>query len=801
MFRDIIKKLEMLSEAPVKPGERKNISFRLNRLEKLNSELKTYKNSLSSMKYVTMPATLQKEIDELQTKLQSEIDKVQAAYQELENKAKVNDTPVKMENLFKALAKNCKQIIKVYKQLNRNNFDQEIFLYRGIKSTEDALYGKPFENRKPKDSLTNLHDLVNNALKDSGFVATRENSTFVTGKRSQAAGYGDDLYIIFPVDGFEFTYTKEGDLILDRTYKDNILDKNIAREIKELIMLEKANKPDFPNHPNYNSLFSQGNFDGDVLTVKQLIKNGFIPESTTELLDKLITTETIVDYLQPKNTDIYNAITSQKEIYLTGPYYAINSKYIQKLIDFLIKVDASQVKLPEQFGEYENKIQQGDVVRILAGEHKGKLATVYKAYNDSKEITASISHNKWAKPIDLNMSDVELYTLPDGTTPSFQKGEKVIVSDKDSDNYGFVGTVSYIFSGATEFTIRDEYGNENTLYKSEVSKYTPELEEKIKKEIGDKKEKEPETPNTTDQPTDIKVGDKVNVLGGPYAGNTGTVAEWNQYNTHPYKVKMDFNDKIYGYKKTELEKITDTQPTTTFKIGDKVEIISGLYKGEKAIVLLALSDSSTLKLTNGNKISAYNSELKLLPDLQNSTQLKFPIGSKVKVTNSSLSYYGKIGTVTKFDGVVYIVTFDDGLTRRYFDNELEKANLQKTNNPPQIFEVGDRVEVTSEFPSLLGKQGKVMAVNSQFGFISVHLDGTRTLLSFPITALTKIDEVQPPKPQEFHIGDMVQVTNGSLSSYGTKGKVTDMDVSVLVIQDSESGEVFFAKKSSVKKIG
>jgi len=151
-MKDLLEQLMKLDEAPVKPGERKGISFKLKKLEKLSNQLDKYKSSLHSMKYMDLPPALKAEMKQIEDKLNGEIDKVNQAYQIEFEKSKVNDRPVKMDNLFKALAKNCKEIIKVYKELNRNNFEREKFLFRGIRSSDDALYGKPFESRKPKDS-------------------------------------------------------------------------------------------------------------------------------------------------------------------------------------------------------------------------------------------------------------------------------------------------------------------------------------------------------------------------------------------------------------------------------------------------------------------------------------------------------------------------------------------------------------------------------------------------------------------------------------------------------------------------
>lgn len=53
-----------------------------------------------------------------------------------------------MDNFFKALRKNCSEILKVYQTLIEKN-GENLVLYRGTKVSHDALYGK-FDARKAK---------------------------------------------------------------------------------------------------------------------------------------------------------------------------------------------------------------------------------------------------------------------------------------------------------------------------------------------------------------------------------------------------------------------------------------------------------------------------------------------------------------------------------------------------------------------------------------------------------------------------------------------------------------------------
>ena len=300
-MRDLLEKLMQLTEAPVKPGERKGISFKLKKLDKISNQLNSYKSSMSNMKYMELPPALKSEMKQIQDKLDAEIEKVNKAYiAEFEKSVTANGRPIKMDNLFKALTKNCKEIIKVYQELNRNNFNKQQFLFRGIRASDDAIYGKPFDARKPKDSNTELHDLVNNTIGELGFEANRENAMFVTGDRSQASGYGNSLYVMFPVDGFTFTWSRTvKDLILDSNKKLDMLDKPIVAEIRNIIKQAKEENPEnFPiGYPE--ELFTSGyNYPKDYEKVENALNAGLIPDSVRGLLDEILTNKSIQEHFE-----------------------------------------------------------------------------------------------------------------------------------------------------------------------------------------------------------------------------------------------------------------------------------------------------------------------------------------------------------------------------------------------------------------------------------------------------------------------------------------------------------------------
>jgi len=472
-MKDLLEQLMKLDEAPVKPGERKGISFKLKKLEKLSNQLDKYKSSLHSMKYMDLPPALKAEMKQIEDKLNGEIDKVNQAYQIEFEKSKVNDRPVKMDNLFKALAKNCKEIIKVYKELNRNNFEREKFLFRGIRSSDDALYGKPFESRKPKDSNQDLHELVNGTIKHLGFEANRENAMFVTGDRSQASGYGHSLYVLFPVDGFKFTWSKTvKDLVLDNNKRRDLLDQEVVPKLREMVKKAKAESKDPSTFPVYNpdDLFYSGyEYDRDYESVSSAIDQGLLPEEAQDLLDNVLTNKSIQEHFQFTDQDLFSAILSEKEIYVRGNYYAVNIEHSRELFKFLEQINTDNVELPENFGEVPNILDKGDVVRILAGNHQGKLGTITYVYGDKYEVFLT----QKTGDITISKDEVELYHLPDGSIPIYERDDKIIVSDPDSRLYGTVGTVNFVYANG-KIEIVDTKGNHSTVYKNQLESYTPE---------------------------------------------------------------------------------------------------------------------------------------------------------------------------------------------------------------------------------------------------------------------------------------------------------------------------------------
>ena len=916
-MRDLLEKLnqlqsneESLNEAPVQPGERKGISFKLKKLEKLSNELQKYQSSLHSMKYMELPPALKTEMKQIEDKLNAEIDKVNQAYQIEYEKSKANDRPVKMDNLFKALAKHCKEIIKVYKELNRNNFSREKFLFRGIRSNDDALYGKPFESRKPKDSNRDLHELVNGTINSLGYTANRENAMFVTGDRGQAGGYGYSLYIMFPVDGFTFTWSQTvKDLVLDNSKKLDMMDREVIDQIRGIVNQAKSQSPEgFPiSYPD--DLFRNGyDYENDRERLMRAVEDGKLPDNIEDLLDDVLTNKSIQEHFKFTDKNLFDAILSEKEIYIRGDYYAINFEHREELFKFLEEINTDDVELPENFGEVPNILDKGDVVTILNGTHQGKLGTITYTYSNEYEVFIT----QKTGDVTINKADVELYKLPDGSVPIFEKGDEVIVTDTDARQYGMVGTLNYVYpTGKVEFTDKDE--KYYTLFKNQITAYSPELEQQILKDL----ETKPPTIEVNDpvvvsdpdseyykergkvnyaystgtlevyfpkksayidfQPEQLtlvknagpellsteqgvfNVGDKVQISGGEYQGYYGTVEYLYSHGTEA-EISLTGMDKKVDVDISDLQHYGKEKEKPKFKVGDKVKILSGDYAGDEAVVnyvstvfpddidvklvkndelktvpttsLELISDTATsadlgsiqvgdsvivsnpkseyfnkpatvtAKLPNGNIQVKVGNKLKAFPiqDLAPAdSSVNIKVGDTVKVINHESSYYGQVGEVTEIgqtpDGKPWIKFNSPELIGgiKTFVNWVEKVGDQ-----PE-FKEGDKVQINYSQSLYNGKEGTVSAGPDEDGDYKVAVGNKITYV--PANGMKKIDNVSASS--EFAMGDKVKILDKSSSFYGEIGEIEngpDIDGDYTVIFNNDDNEWSYFQPDAMEKV-
>jgi transcription antitermination factor NusG len=727
---------------------------------------------MSSLQSAALPDEMKADMKQLQDKLNKEIEKVNSAYQKEYENSTVNDRPVKMDNLFKALAKHCKEIIKVYKELNENNFDRERFLFRGIKSSDDAVYGKPFEARKPKDSDRALHDLVNGTINNLGFEANRENAMFASGDRAQASKYGT-LYIMFPMDGFKFTWSKTvKDLVLDSNKKLEMMDKEVVRQLRELIKKAKAESEDPSNFPIYapDDLFYRGyQYERDVDLVSTAIDRGLLPDEAEDLLKNVLTDKSIQEHFEFTDQDIYGAILSEKEIYIKGNYYAVRLEHSKELFRFLESMDTDDVELPENFGEVPNILDKGDVVRILAGPHQGKLGTVTYVYGDTYEVFLTQKVGDTLLP----KNKVELYHLPDGTIPIYEKDDKIIVTDPDSEYYGERGWVNFVYSsGNFEVSLlkNDNYvdfkPNQIVLLKNAP----PELLKKM--------------------PGEYNLGDPVKIIDGEYKGYSGKVT-YLYSNGKEAQVTIDGKSGQVDVLLTALEHVgSDSQPESEdsvggIKVGDMVQVKNddSTYYGQIGEVIginQSASGNPSIKIKNDTYPSGVKTFVGWVKkvDKPEQSQQTFKAGDAVKIKDKYDTVNGKMATVIKgpdSDGDYKVITDDgDGLYTAAFQ-------MEKIENTQSTFNIGDTVKIIDKSSGFFGMVGSINAGPDADGDYRVMFDeddGEEWTYAKP----DEMEKAEKPQQSQssptFAEGDTVKITGPSAynnSSYiGYAGTITSV---------------------------
>ena len=100
----------------------------------------------------------------------------------------------------------------------------------------------------------------------------------------------------------------------------------------------------------------------------------------------------------------------------------------------------------------------------------------------------------------------------------------------------------------------------------------------------------------------------------------------------------------------------------------------------------------------------------------------------------------------------------DTLIRGMYARQQSLLDNQKPAAPK--FEVNDRVEVVSGYPSLIGMVGTVLQVSPNYDFVSVQLAGYDTASSFPTSALKKAEEPTQSSNNDFRTYTVTNTETG-----------------------------------------
>jgi transcription antitermination factor NusG len=867
MMKDLIKKIDsIIMEAEVKPGEKKEISFKIAKLEKLREKINIYKNSLSSIARANLPPELLDDRDNLHKKLEQIISKIEHEHNELFRKYHNSDVPIKLSNLLRGIRKNCSQIIKIYQQINDyDDYNKKRFLYRGIRSYEDALYGKPFDARRPKDSVLEINQLADKALTNAGFKARRTNSIFTTSNKEQASNYGN-VYIIFPVDGFDFTYSRRNsDLVLNEGFMEYFVDEDVKKSLKELLKSEL--KKDGPAKNVMLSVFKDEKYidntflnnsnmlSNHIESIRKLIEKGILPEKTQTLLKNLLTNyDNFINQMQFDNTNIYNAILSNNEIYISGAYYAIKASYVSEIIKFLKNEDTSNIKILEKYGDPPSHIYTaGEIVKITSGKYKGEIGVIE---NDGLE-KLSISLKYDEPSVVLSSEQIEL--LPDQSQYKFNINDRVIIVNKDDLYYGYSGKVVHKYEDYKIVVQIDDINFKKPYNSIELVKETPEKLKKyenIKKQFPQKgdiyiitKTQSPfkgraviiedfsssghlkvSLPGAGDLILYLDLDDvtkldeykgkikpviyknhKVKVIKGHYKGKIGTVKTFYSDGHIEINFIGDFNNTYIPYDSLEpyYDSKTENEANNgSIKVGDIVQVNDDTlpFNGEFVKVIKIEYDSdqpiAAIETAKNKKESIKLSSLKKI-QITDEMENPLKIGDTVSISSASHTqkYIVKDFFVDTFNGIIARIK-DSHRTYDIPINDLIKDTSEKPK-----FNVGDYVEIISAESSLKGEIGVIEEINSSsdgFVYVVKMEEPPYEQLKFTEEELKTYDDSTSDNslPNTLKNGDKVRVIDKNSEFYGKEGTVVYIwnSTTQVNVEDSITHEEFIVDKTSLRKI-
>ena len=258
----------------------------------------------------------------------------------------------KADMVAEYIDQHCGDILSLYKANGNRVF------YRGLQTWPDgmnpAFVGQSREDRQPKDSSRDLTQLFDAALASSGFKSLRSNSIFVSSSISFANDYGRP-WVIFPLDGFNFTYTNKRDLVIEPwsliyyppeliPIMENWLISQGPDSLDAKVI--RANIDSAKEYADKNKWGNGEYVEHYMEAMRRLLREALkiynssgrsdknfekLIGSRTQIRD-FIDPRAVMDYFQPKKTDLDVALVDGREVFLRCKYVAVKEDYFIKTI-------------------------------------------------------------------------------------------------------------------------------------------------------------------------------------------------------------------------------------------------------------------------------------------------------------------------------------------------------------------------------------------------------------------------------------------------------------------------------------
>ncbi|CAB4123192.1 hypothetical protein UFOVP29_351 [uncultured Caudovirales phage] len=238
------------------------------------------------------------------------------------------------DKVWRMLKTQCSEFLEVLKS------PPGLMLLRGIRGENSAVFqGRGWANRRSKDSTPRVSMVFNYCLEKLGFAARRDNSTFVTTNKNLAKEFGQ-IYLIFPKNGFKFTYTSGDDMVLDESSMSSCVDDAEIQKTARWLTKLKRNSQSLVQ-AIFASTFNDAMARRGFVTTYQFMEKimAFKPEYVEQFhketgvnMDwrRFVDLKKFTDTYRPNKHDILSAIHDRREIYILGEYIALDAMVFKK---------------------------------------------------------------------------------------------------------------------------------------------------------------------------------------------------------------------------------------------------------------------------------------------------------------------------------------------------------------------------------------------------------------------------------------------------------------------------------------
>lgn len=252
---------------------------------------------------------------------------------ELTESQKIDLASMPPKDLINEIRSRCSNALDAYQHYGN-------CLYRGLSgksSTPLVFKSHSIENRLARDSDPVASKLIDTYMKRMGFKALRSNSIFTTSIIGATKTYGDS-YAIFPVNGFDFTFSEsQRDIIL---YKVMMVNDKVQSEIVKIISSKAASETGYLDRTV--QIIHQVKAWLAAFKLKDIIpflKREGLPEEKLTAIKQLlkeIYNKDVMKFYKFNNTDFMLGLELGHEMLIRGEYYALSAKHYGSDISTLI---------------------------------------------------------------------------------------------------------------------------------------------------------------------------------------------------------------------------------------------------------------------------------------------------------------------------------------------------------------------------------------------------------------------------------------------------------------------------------